>query len=222
MSQAKTNILSRLRKDNTKNTFKTERFKQALTPPLTNKPDLLVSKLKENHAEVHRINKAKWKEKFIEILEQERVTHCLLGQNLDYQNELATTLLKTLSKLKITRFNQQYDTIKESLFHSIDISLTLAQAAIAETGTLVLIPDENEPRTMSLIPPIHVVLLYEEQIVDTMSSFINAEPWRDLNRMPTNILFVSSPSKTADIQQTLAYGAHGPKKLIVLVVDNKD
>ena len=48
---------------------------------------------------------------------------------------------------------------------------------------------------------------------------MHAERWSD--GLPTNVILVSSPSKTADIQQTLAYGAHGPKQLIVLLVEDE-
>lgn len=219
MNQARQNILSRLRqakpnKINEKLSFNFPHV--AETGELT---EQFVCKLKENYAEVHQVNSDNWMNSFAQIAKKENAKHCLLGQNLAYQDALAETLSLTNEKLKVTRFNAQYENLKEILFHEIDISLTQAQAAIAETGTLVLIPDKNEPRTMSLIPPIHVVLIHKDQIVDSLSAFIDAAPWGNKDSMPSNILFISSPSKTADIQQTLAYGAHGPKKLIVLVMN---
>jgi len=54
-------------------------------------------------------------------------------------------------------------------------------------------------------------------IADNLSGLIRAQGWAE--RMPTNVVLVSGPSKTADIEQTLAYGVHGPKELIVLVVE---
>nr|WP_306288151.1 LUD domain-containing protein [Pseudoalteromonas sp. WY3] len=50
----------------------------------------------------------------------------------------------------------------------------------------------------------------------TFSELLEKEQWH--NKLPTNVVFISGPSKTADIQQTLAYGAHGPKELIVLII----
>ena len=69
---------------------------------------------------------------------------------------------------------------------------------------------------MSLVPPVHIVIVDGEKMYPDLSSLIKAEKWQD--KLPTNVLLISGPSKTADIQQTLAYGAHGPKELIVLLL----
>ena len=95
-----------------------------------------------------------------------------------------------------------------------------ARAAIAETGTLILWPDANEPRLMSLVPPVHIVLLDATRIYNTFFEAMTAEGWKD--GLPTNALLISGPSKTADIQQTLAYGAHGPKELVVLMLNSEE
>jgi L-lactate dehydrogenase complex protein LldG len=104
---------------------------------------------------------------------------------------------------------------KTELFLGIEASLTVARSAIAETGTLILWPDEHEPRLMSLVPPVHIVLLDADSIHATFFDAMRAENWA--SGLPTNALLISGPSKTADIQQTLAYGAHGPKELVVLL-----
>ena len=69
---------------------------------------------------------------------------------------------------------------------------------------------------MSLLPPVHAVLVEEATLTDSLSEAIALQHWA--GGMPTNALLVSGPSKTADIEQTLAYGVHGPKDLIVLVI----
>jgi L-lactate dehydrogenase complex protein LldG len=102
------------------------------------------------------------------------------------------------------------------MFRHIPASLTAARAAVAETGTLILWPDEHEPRLMSLVPPVHIVLVEAGRIYNTFFEAMQSEGWKD--GMPTNALLISGPSKTADIQVTLAYGAHGPKELVVLLL----
>ena len=62
-----------------------------------------------------------------------------------------------------------------------------------------------------------VVLLDAANIYNTFYEAMQAEGWS--NGLPTNALLISGPSKTADIQQTLAYGAHGPKELVVLMIE---
>ncbi|MGY0218428.1 LutC/YkgG family protein [Endozoicomonadaceae bacterium StTr2] len=106
--------------------------------------------------------------------------------------------------------------LKDELFFDIDASLTTCRGAIAETGSLVLWPDHEEPRAMSLVPPVHFALLHASDIHNTLTDVMKAEGWAE--GMPTNALLISGPSKTADIARILAYGAHGPRELIVLLI----
>ncbi len=112
-------------------------------------------------------------------------------------------------------FTDPIERVKDTLFE-IDAAITTTIGAIAETGAIVLWPDENEPRTMSLVPPIHIALVKAETIYNSFCELIQERDWAD--HMPTNAILVSGPSKTADIEMTLAFGVHGPKELIVLVL----
>ena len=106
---------------------------------------------------------------------------------------------------------------KDRLFQ-IDAAITSTQGGIAETGAIILWPDRKEPRLMSLVPPIHIAVLAAEKIYATFSEAIITENWPD--KMPTNVVLISGPSKTADIELTLAFGVHGPKELIVFILKN--
>ncbi len=101
-------------------------------------------------------------------------------------------------------------------FWNVDASLTGTLGGIAATGTVVLWPDRHEPRLMSLVPPVHIALLKASEIHDNLYDMMVSQDWAA--GLPTNVLLVSGPSKTADIEQVLAYGAHGPRELIVLVL----
>ena len=80
----------------------------------------------------------------------------------------------------------------------------------------VLRPGPDEPRTLSLVPPVHVAVLRASTLYAGLPAAMRAlSPQAD---MPTNLLLITGPSKTADIQQTLAYGAHGPKALVIVLV----
>jgi L-lactate dehydrogenase complex protein LldG len=104
---------------------------------------------------------------------------------------------------------------KEDLFHGIDAAVTSSLGGIAETGSLILWPDPAEPRLMSLVPPLHFVLVEAARIHATLDEAMRVQRWAE--RMPTNALLISGPSKSADIEQTIAYGVHGPKALVVIV-----
>ncbi len=69
---------------------------------------------------------------------------------------------------------------------------------------------------MSLVPPVHTAGLKAAKIHDTLAEAMRKEGWAE--KMPTNLLLISEPSKTADIELTLAFGVHGPKELIVFIL----
>lgn len=124
----------------------------------------------------------------------------------------------TLDGFRSMRFDASTEAWKTALFDKIDASITIAVAAIADTGSLVLKPGPHEPRSLSLVPPVHVALVRASTLYASLPAAMAAlHPQSD---MPTNLLLVTGPSKTADIQQTLAYGAHGPRELVIVVVDD--
>jgi L-lactate dehydrogenase complex protein LldG len=94
--------------------------------------------------------------------------------------------------------------------------VTTTRGGIAETGSLILWPDRNEPRTLSLVPPLHIAVLDAAHLHETLHGAMRAQAWA--NDLPTNALLVTGPSKTADIQRLLVYGAHGPKQLVILLL----
>jgi L-lactate dehydrogenase complex protein LldG len=116
----------------------------------------------------------------------------------------------------VVPYDRPVEEIKAALFEDIDAGFTTVRSAIADTGSLVLWPSPEEPRLLSLVPPLHVALLSAAAIRDTLLGVMREEGWA--KGLPPNALLVSGPSKTADIEQTLAYGVHGPKRLVVVVV----
>src|SRR5258706_1406014 len=118
--------------------------------------------------------------------------------------------------VKLVAYDRPVEEIKPALFSEVDAGITSCLGGIAETGSLVLRPTPEEPRLLSLVPPIHVVLLDARRIWNTFSEALDELAWA--KGMPPNALLVSGPSKTADIEQTLAYGVHGPKRLVVVVI----
>ncbi len=106
------------------------------------------------------------------------------------------------------------ETFKEDLFQ-IDAGITSTRGGVAETGAVVLWPTENEPRLLSLVPPVHIAVLDADTIYNSLSEMMAMEKWAD--GMPTNALLISGPSKTADIEFTLVFGVHGPKELTLII-----
>ena len=112
---------------------------------------------------------------------------------------------------------QPIETWKHDLFNQVEAAFTSTFGGIAETGSLILMPNSDEPRLMSLVPPIHIALLDTSKLYSTFAEAMQTQGWVQ-HGMPTNALLISGPSKSADIEQTLAYGVHGPKELVVILV----
>ena len=134
---------------------------------------------------------------------------------------MSTSIAKQISKdinneIEILKYEDPYESWSEKLFNETDASITTTIGAIAQSGSIVLHPTHEEPRLMSLVPDIHIALVYEDTIFETFDQIITNQYWA--KNMPTNALLISGPSKTADIEQVLAYGVHGPKELIVLIL----
>jgi L-lactate dehydrogenase complex protein LldG len=117
---------------------------------------------------------------------------------------------------RLVPYDRPIEEIKASLFDDVDAGFTTTLAGIAETGGLILWPSPEEPRLLSLVPPVHIALLDTSRIFDSFWHAVREERWA--TRMPANAVLISGPSKTADIEQTLAYGVHGPKRLVVVAV----
>ncbi len=97
------------------------------------------------------------------------------------------------------------------------VGITGAFAAIAETGTLMLASGPDAPATVSLLPETHVAVVPCARIVAHME-----QAWdlarRELRELPRAINFVSGPSRTADIDQQIVLGAHGPYRVHIVLV----
>ena len=103
---------------------------------------------------------------------------------------------------------------REDLF-SVDAGVTTAQLAIAETGTLVMRSASERHRLVSLVPPVHVCVLTASGIRPSMDMVLEEMS----NQIDPAITFITGPSRTSDIELTLAIGVHGPKRLIVVLID---
>jgi L-lactate dehydrogenase complex protein LldG len=97
------------------------------------------------------------------------------------------------------------------------VGITGAFCAVAETGTLMLLSGPRTPAATSLLPETHIAVVRAGRIVPSMEdawSLLRSEH----GSMPRAVNFVSGPSRTADIEQTLVLGAHGPYRVHVVLV----
>ncbi|WP_431856834.1 LutC/YkgG family protein [Azospirillum sp.] len=101
------------------------------------------------------------------------------------------------------------------------VSLTGAFAGIAETGTLMLVSGAERPTTLNFLPDTHIVVLKAEQIVGGYEDAwdrLRAQASAFEGGMPRTVNMVTGPSRTGDIEQTIQLGAHGPRRLHIVLV----
>lgn len=116
--------------------------------------------------------------------------------------------VKTLADL------QDRETLRKAAF-TADAGITFADYAVAETGTLGIIFDKNQPRLASIAPPVHIAIVPVERLFSVYEDVI-AEVFGHMTEIPSQFAFITGPSATADIQAISFKGMHGPTKVIVI------
>lgn len=139
--------------------------------------------------------------------------HCLIVQN---EAEIAAAITRITEGKRVA--SSDAPPPAKDLFN-FDVGITNAQAGIAETGTLVLDSSVEQNRLISLVPPIHIAILDASRISATLGETLSA--LQSGKELSPAITFITGPSRTADIELTLAIGVHGPQELYVIINQNK-
>ncbi|MGA0342606.1 MAG: lactate utilization protein C [Gammaproteobacteria bacterium] len=109
-------------------------------------------------------------------------------------------------------------TYRKSADKDTRVAVSEAFAGVSETGTLVMRSSAENPPSHNFLPDDHIVVLHQQRIVrwtEDVWALLRKEdafPSRAVN-------FITGPSKTGDIEQTIQYGAHGPRRLHILIID---
>ena len=106
------------------------------------------------------------------------------------------------------------------------VSVTSAAIAVAETGTLAMFSGPNHPSTLNFLPETHIVVLPVDRITknyeDVWDIIRKIPPIEEnLVQMPRTVNFITGPSRSGDIEQTLLLGAHGPRRLHIILVETE-
>jgi L-lactate dehydrogenase complex protein LldG len=180
------------------------------------KIDKLKTLMEAVRTEVHVIEDQDWATHLKDLLKKRDLKKLLYAPGTPVGDRLQAAWEGASDELpELVTYEGQIEDFKEQLF-GIDAAVTSTVGGIADTGALILWPDQKEPRLMSLVPPVHIAVLEADKIYTTFSEAMQANDWAQ--KMPTNVVLISGPSKTADIELTLAFGVHGPKELIVLIL----
>jgi L-lactate dehydrogenase complex protein LldG len=107
---------------------------------------------------------------------------------------------------------------RDSLF-SAEIGITGVDYLIAETGSVVVASRPDHPRSLSLLPPVHIAIARREQIVPDLFDLLNSEKLGNPDMLPSCLTLITGPSKTGDIELRLVTGVHGPGEVLVVLID---
>jgi L-lactate dehydrogenase complex protein LldG len=100
-----------------------------------------------------------------------------------------------------------------------DLGVTGCDCLIAQTGSVVVSACSSGGRALSVLPPTHLVIAHRHQIVPDLTAAIALLRTRYDRRWPSAVSVITGPSRTADIEKILVFGAHGPKRLAVYFAD---
>lgn len=101
------------------------------------------------------------------------------------------------------------------------VSLTGAFAGIAETGTLLLVSGPQAPTTLNFLPETHIAVLRASRMVGPYEdAWDRVRALYGRGRLPRTVNFITGPSRTADIEQTIQLGAHGPRRLHIVLIED--
>lgn len=119
-----------------------------------------------------------------------------------------------LDDLEINNKNTNSD------YSKTNVSITSCEALVARLGSIVISSKQANGKRLNFIPDTHIVIAYREQIVPDIKAATAYIAKKYGNEWPSMISVITGPSRTADIEKTLVMGAHGPRSLIVFLMED--
>jgi L-lactate dehydrogenase complex protein LldG len=121
-----------------------------------------------------------------------------------------------LEECGITALREVRSGVTRELCATVDIGITSADYALADTGTLVMLSSPQEARMVSLLPPAHIAVVPVDRILTGLDELFTVLPHPA--EQSSSMVLITGPSRTADIEQILVRGVHGPGQITVILV----
>jgi L-lactate dehydrogenase complex protein LldG len=103
-------------------------------------------------------------------------------------------------------------------FFAADAGISGVDYLIAETGSLVVLSRPEQPRSLSLLPPLHIAVAHRDQMLPDLFDLFESELWEIRGGLPSCLSLITGPSKTGDIELRLVTGVHGPGEVHVVLI----
>ena len=130
--------------------------------------------------------------------------------------------LRGIEVVPVVRSEQSNrEQLREEMRHA-DVGLTGTDYALAETGSLVILPRQGLSRLVSLVPPVHIALVRPGEVLESLHDLFllrRLEYKRRDGEMGSYLNFITGPSRTADIEMTIVQGVHGPRAVHMILVE---
>lgn len=135
-------------------------------------------------------------------------------KKLLYPKDLPLNLSKIQASEKIC-FDKEIEELRHEVFDS-DFSIIEARAGVSSHGVALVLSSKKQPRMLSLAPKLCIMLLKKQNVVESLSQALNLVK-NENEILPSNILFIAGPSRTADIELITVFGVHGPQKVHIII-----
>lgn len=140
------------------------------------------------------------------ILEKENIKQVLLPESL---KDIDITQEKVI-------YNKPVDELRDTLF-KVECGIFEANYGVSNLGLFSVASSHDQPRLLSLITKYNIVLLKKENIKENLATTLKAYKEANNNKLPSNILFIAGPSRTADIEFKVVLGVHGPQIVYLIL-----
>lgn len=156
-------------------------------------------------------------DKTVELARMKGAKSILLGHGefLDSLN-LAAPLRSRLSEAQVHEIGPNGT---RDLFFGADLAISGVHALVAESGTVVALASPAEPRSLTLLPPVHIAVAHRGQILADLFDLFDGSLAQRKTNLPSCVSLITGPSKTGDIELRLVTGVHGPGEVHLILLD---
>lgn len=142
--------------------------------------------------------------------DKELLAHLKKHLNSHHSSQICCFETEIRKMLETTQINlPDYDKVPED----VKIGITGCEFLVAQTGSALVSSAQKGGRQLFIYPAIHIIIASKSQMVNTLDEAYNKLTDKYANNLPSQLLLITGPSRTADIEKTLTLGAHGPKEL---------
>jgi L-lactate utilization protein LutC len=155
--------------------------------------------------------------KVFELVQAKSTRKVLLGRGKVLDPLDLANLLRTVG-VEVTAMDAVSADSCRDAFFAADLGIMGVDYLVAETGTVALLARFDEPRSPSLLPPVHIAVADSSQLVPDLFDLFAPEVWQGRRTPPSCLTLITGPSKTGDIELRLVTGVHGPGEIHVILM----